>query len=132
MDPINEEKYRRVELFQDAVHQQQHFFWNRFTAFATLHAGLFVVATTVQARFIPRTIILVLGIGLSLMWAAIQWRSLQYVDQPKIRYYELARALDLVPREDASDRRSSSTDWAFWSVIPVVLVWLVLLYVALT
>jgi hypothetical protein len=134
MDQINEDIYKRVELFQNALHQEQGFFWNRFTAFATLHAGLFVVSTSgdVQAHLLPRMVILILGFLLSLSWAAIQWLSLQYVDRPKVRYYDLARKLGLEPQEESLGRRLSSTDLAFWSVIPVVLMWGTLLYIAVT
>lgn len=61
--------------------QEQNYYWQRFSAFATLHAGLFVLVTSDSiSNKLPFYII---GIVLSIAWVFIQWASFFYVDRVK-------------------------------------------------
>lgn len=96
-----------------------------------MHAGLLVIATTQTAKAIMT--IVYLGIGLSIIWMAIQWRSLNYANKHKIKYYQLTEELGLEERRGKSawnwlEQRTSSTDLASVVPIVVVIVWLWLGY----
>lgn len=89
----DDEKYRRFELLQAERHQEQAHFWNRFTAFATLHADIFVIATStnVQSQRIASLGVAIAGLGLSGLWAEVQRLSLRYVDRWKPIYHRERR-----------------------------------------
>jgi hypothetical protein len=66
-------------------------YWQRFYAFATLHAALIVLVTA--ASFLDnwtRLLIAALSLALALLWVPIQYLSLIYVDRWK-EYLQRAR-----------------------------------------
>lgn len=125
------DEYRRFEILQVERHQEQSHYWIRFTGFATLHAGLFVFATSTKLEKWPYVSvgIALLGIVLAATWVEVQRLSLQYVDRWKPLYHDERRRLKFdfsgIQRQDP---RFSSTDLA--NVVPpviVAIVWCVLL-----
>lgn len=110
----DDEKYRRFELLQAERHQEQAHFWNRFTAFATLHAGIFVIATStnVQSQRIASLGVAIAGLGLSGLWAEVQRLSLRYVDRWKPIYHSEREGLGLGFQGEQLNPRVSSTDLA--------------------
>lgn len=72
---------------------EQNLFWQRFTAFSALNAGLFVLAASTSLQSV-RAMKLV-GAGLGLAWSAIQWLSLRYTKRDKNDYYSLCNDLTL-------------------------------------
>jgi hypothetical protein len=73
------------------AHQEQGWFWNRFSSFTAIHAGLFAfngVAT-------PSKIVMAVGLGLAIGWIVIQALSLQYINRSKGRLHAYERVLGL-------------------------------------
>ena len=104
--------------------QQQAFYWQRFAAFAALHAGLFVLATSNSLT--ESWPIEWLGALLGLIWVLVQWASLHYVDRVKPQYHELRERMGI--RYDDHwlfNRRSlSSTDLALYGTLVLLLIWI--------
>jgi hypothetical protein len=126
------DKYRRFEIIQTERHQEQGFYWTRFTGFATLHAGLFVIATssTVQNRAWATLLLAVLGIVLSALWAEVQWLSLRYVDRWKPAYFAEARRLRFDIDAVKLNREWSSTDLGRYVPFAVLILWAFLVILA--
>lgn len=78
----------RLLFVRENLMREQEFFWQRFYAFATLHAGAWVVATT-RAFEADRTPIARAGLVLALMWVFTQWASLHYANRWKDTYYSM-------------------------------------------
>ena len=127
--------YRRFEIIQNALHHEQEIFWTRFTGFATLHAGLFVIATAtnIQAKPMAGLFVAILGITLSATWAEVQRLSLRYVDRWKPLYHSERERLSLdISSERPLDPRFSSTDLANFVPWAVAAAWVALFLIIVT
>lgn len=80
-----------LRFLNDQVLREQEIYWQRFYAFATLHAGAFVLATSNSLRY-PKAIAAI-GIVLALTWLYVQWLSLYYADRAKPRYHDMRKWL---------------------------------------
>lgn len=79
--------WRRFEAVQAIQIAEQDFFWQRFTAFSALVAGLLVLAASDSVA----KPLYVKGVGLllSFAWCLIQARSLYYVQRMKDDWFAL-------------------------------------------
>lgn len=121
-----EKEYRRFQLVQAERHQEQAHFWSRFTAFATLHAGIFIfaTATNVLDRPIATILIAIVGIILAAIWAEVLRLSLHYVNRWKPEYHATRAKLNFhFPDENTTDPRYSSTDLALIVPYAVLAIW---------
>ncbi|MCC6909252.1 MAG: hypothetical protein IT430_15030 [Phycisphaerales bacterium] len=112
----------------DQLHAEQSHYWNRWAALAALHAALLVVA--VETSGWARTLTAVFGIGLAVVWIAIQARSREYVNRWKPFFHSYRRAQGLAwIGEQASAADSSkwaSTEWAGLVPWGLLLPWVIL------
>lgn len=109
--------------------QEQSWFWSRFSAFATLHAGLFVLITSDAIAREHRYRFAIAGFALAACWAIIQAKSLSYVRSSKKPYHTYRVVLGLNTREHnvESTRRftASSTFWGVLTAFVVLITWIV-------
>jgi len=112
----------------ELTYREQDFYWQRFTAFATLHAALFVLvtATLTVSRFWSSLLISILSICLAIIWFAVQHISLKYVDRWKPAFHAERELIGIKSQID-TDYRYSSTDLAWWVPLGIFVVWLVVL-----
>lgn len=61
-----------LEVLADDVNHELSFYWQRFTAFSALQAGLFVVAT---AKDYHNTAVATIGLVLALAWLLVRGAS---------------------------------------------------------
>jgi hypothetical protein len=110
------------------VYQEQNFYWQRFSAFATLHAALFVLvtATMIGSQFWSGVFVSILSIGLAITWIAVQSVSLKYVDRWKSDFHTERELAGILPTVE-TDRRYSSTDLGWWVPVGVLVLWLIVL-----
>lgn len=81
-----EELKFKFTAYENRVFSELNLFWQRFTAFAALHAGLFVL---VGAESIAgKHWVVILGLTLAIFWFLIQLVSLFYVNRNKHKYYK--------------------------------------------
>lgn len=130
-DEISDEKALQklskiIPTIQEHRFQEQAFFWSRFSAFATLHGGLFVLATSNAIK--NQQYISYLGVLLGLLWIFIQWASLYYVDRWKGQYYEYLKLMEINLKRHwlFSRPRFSSTDFAVFTTIIVFILWVLI------
>ena len=90
-----------LRFLNEQVLREQEIYWQRFYAFATLHAGAFVLVTSNSIRY-PKAIAIV-GFALGIAWFYIQWLSLSYADRAKAHYHELRKALGIYWPHEASE-----------------------------
>lgn len=119
-----EDRVRLFHLVQEQYLQQQAFYWQRYAAFAVLHGGLFVLATSDSlTKSWP---VEWLGAVLSVIWVLVQWASLHYVDRMKPQYHELREQMGI--RYEGhwlfNRRWLSSTDLALYGTLFVLLIWI--------
>ena len=81
------------QIVSDIVMREQTFYWQRFSAFAALHAGLLVLATSSALNSpVP---VRVIGLVLGILWAYIQFVSRHYVNRLKPLYHEKREQLGI-------------------------------------
>lgn len=115
------------ELFAVVVaqaHQEQGWYWARFSALTAVHAGLFAFSS-VQERSPGLRILLTAGMLFSGFWIWIQWLSLGYVNRSKERQHAYERNLGLRPME-RQRWRPASTDVGFLMTVGVGIAWVLL------
>jgi len=134
-----------LRFLNEQVLREQELFWLRFYAFATLHAGAFVLATSSSVTR-PKVVAL-FGALLAVVWVLVQWLSLRYADRAKPDYNALRQALGILwPHEEGyilntgadsqsrlstrvlRERRASSTDLGFWVAAIVLACWIAALF----
>jgi len=116
-----EDQYRRFEITQNALHAENDVFWTRFSGFATLQAGLLVIATVDRLQRYALAVI-ALGIILTLIWAAVTHLGVLYVDRRKADYH--AERKNLFPRTETGLRKwFSATNLATLAPWLVIVVW---------
>ena len=122
--PANDEL--KFNILHDRINQEQNFFWQRFTAFSALHAGLFILVGS--KAYGNLGLVSIIGVVLAFAWFLIQWASLYYVDRNKSAYYDLCRDSDIpVPPKHWLFRKGlSSTNIGFAVSIVTLLFWLML------
>ena len=128
MRTVEKTDYEKLRIFMDLLHSEQNFFWQRFSAFATLHAALFVLTTATQIanHTWASALVVTLSIALAVAWIAVQSVSLKYADRWKPAFHSEREALG-IKSEIPTNRLYSSTDLAWWVPIGVLLLWLVVL-----
>ena len=130
----------------EQLHAEQSHFWNRFAAFAALHAGLLIVA--IETSGWARELTALLGIGLTVLWLAVQSKSREYVERWKAPFHEYRRkqrllwrsewkmrGVQLVDRNrmvqgEIDSRERSSTRLAILVPWALFLPWLILMWLA--
>ena len=131
--------YEKYRVLMEMIHQQQNFYWQRFIGFATIHAGLLVLAAAMidGHRFLPGLVIAIISLILAVIWLGVQYRSLDYVDEWKRAYHDERRRVGITTSQDHNSNalwsnnkpeRDSSTRWAMWAPICVTLIWLAVLF----
>jgi len=134
-----------LRFLNEQVLREQELFWLRFYAFATLHAGAFVLATSSSVTR-PR-VVAIFGALLAVVWVLVQWLSLRYADRSKPDYNELRQKIGILwPHEEGNivktdagvktnlstrllrARRASSTDLGFWVAAIVFACWIAALF----
>jgi hypothetical protein len=87
----------RLTILHDRQSAENNFFWQRFTAFSALNAGLLVLAASnaVASRMLVKWVGILLGIA----WVIIQSLSWYYVWRCKDAYFNLCEQWDLKPPE---------------------------------
>lgn len=73
------DKWQRANLVLAITSTEQTQYWNRFAAFAALHAGLIVISRS-------EWYVSAFGVILALVWCAVQWLSVNYVDRDKSEF----------------------------------------------
>ncbi len=66
-----DDQYRRFEIAQNALHAENDVFWTRFSAFATLQAGLLVITTAETLKGYPTIVIAAFGVVLAYIWRRV-------------------------------------------------------------
>lgn len=111
----------RFELLNNEIALEQEYYWTRFTAFATLHAGLFVLFTLNGHK------ILLSGaaVGLGIVWLYVQVASLWYVNRLKSDFNKVSKTLKLPwPKHHIfSERFRSTTDVALLVPYGLTILW---------
>jgi ABC-type uncharacterized transport system permease subunit len=127
---LSEHDKLKFQVLHDRIIHEQTFFWQRFTAFSALHAGLFVVLATKQ--FVNTKVLAVAASTLGLAWFLIQGASLHYVDRHKKTYYKLCKKFRIPkPKEHWLFKKLlKSTNIGFYVSIITLLFWLYLFYMA--
>lgn len=87
-------KDQLLAYLAEQANQEQGWFWSRFGAFATLHAGLLVLITSDAVKEF-RPSFAVAGLCLAGLWAAVQGRSLTYVVGSKKPFHRYLMILGL-------------------------------------
>ena len=107
--------------------QEQNYYWQRFSAFATLHAGLFVLATSDSIT--NRLPIYIIGIILAVAWVFIQWASLFYVERIKPFFFNRLETKGVRLRRHwlFSEFKLSSTRIGVAVTVLIFLLWLIML-----
>lgn len=128
--------FKRFELIQDDMHHESVLFLTRFTGFTTLHAGLFVIATStgVQAQPVASVLITAFGLLLSVVWIGIHYLSRLYIERLKPLYREeRERALKLETPHPANGPESQMQSTQLSAAVPFVVlgIWLVLVVISL-
>jgi hypothetical protein len=118
-------KTDHFEWLSEEISREQEFYWTRFTAFATLHAGLLVLITS-DALKRPH-ILAGVAIALGVIWFYIQLASLHYVNRlkPLFRAAREARGIDYLPHRVFSRRFLSTTDVALVVPFGLTVLWIV-------
>ena len=123
----------RGSLFAHIANQasaEQEWFWSRFSAFATLHAGLLVFARVDTSGAIE-WILSGAGLLLGATWVAVQSLSRSYVHRSKARLHAFEALFGLRQIESGTSLRPHSTDYGVWTARLVFLVWAITLGFAL-
>jgi hypothetical protein len=110
---------------------EQEWFWSRFAAFATLHAGLFVFSRVETERPVD-WILAAGGLFLGGIWMLVQSKSRHYVRQSKKRLHSFEIALGLRRHTGESSSEVHATDLGVWTSWAVFVMWAVALYTALS
>lgn len=118
-----------LRFLNEQVLREQEIYWQRFYAFATLHAGWFVVLASDFAR--PnREWVARLGFLLGLIWVYAQWASLHYANRWKPSYHALLRDLNIQYEAHglfaslfSSSRWASSTNAGLATAVLLCAVW---------
>ncbi len=82
-----------LRFLNEQVLREQEIFWQRFYAFATLHAGAFVLYSSDAVK--RKTPIAAAGLALGVVWLYTQWASLHYANRPKKLYHAVCRKLGI-------------------------------------
>lgn len=82
-----------LQFLNEQVLREQDIFWQRFYAFATLHAGAFVLYSSDAIK--PKGRIAAAGVALGLIWLYTQWASLHYANRFKKLYHPLRLSLKI-------------------------------------
>ena len=137
-DAAQQGKLEVLSFLADQLHGEQSHYWSRFAALAALHAGLLVVA--VETSGWARGLTSLLGIGLALVWLAIQERSREYVERWKPAFHSYRRKQrlrwkserqDISSPEQIESRKWSSTKLAMLVPWALLVPWVILLVLAL-
>ena len=125
-DDLSASEHLRFTILHDRVNQEQIFFWQRFTAFSALHAGLFVLVGSKEYGNLGLTSII--GLVLALGWFLAQWASLYYVDRNKGTYYDLCKKVNVpVPAKHWLFRRwLSSTNIGVAVSLVTLMFWIMI------
>lgn len=92
-EEINE--FEKLQFVRDVLMQEQHFYWARFSAFAAMNAGLFVLTTSTvletptAAGSDAQQLLIGFAFALSIIWVFIQWISFYYVSRWKPTFHKL-------------------------------------------
>lgn len=116
-------------VIHDWFLNEQNFFWQRFTAFSALHAGLLVIVASTSSAAAP-VYLNIVGLVLAVAWVLIQWASLYYVNRSKDRYYAMcqARGIDPPPKHWLFKGVLSSTDIGVWVSVVTLIFWILNLW----
>ena len=133
IEAIVKENSALLDHLAERANQEQGWFWGRFAAFATLHAGFFVLITSsVFQGQRARYMFSVGGAILGASWFVVQLRSLSYVMKTKAPYHNYRVLLGLNAPEDNRFRLvrwiTSSTFIGVFTSGVVVVAWLVAAY----
>jgi hypothetical protein len=128
MDPLvpeNPSKPDNFEWLSEEISREQEFYWTRFTAFATLQAGLLVLITS-DALKRPHVLVAV-AIALGVIWFYVQLASLYYVDRLKPLFHAAreARGIHYSRHRVFSRRFLSTTDVALLVPFGITVLWIV-------
>lgn len=135
MSSAMDDEFKRFELIQQDMHHEGTLFWTRFTGFTTLHAGLFVIATStdVQTRFIASVLVAAFGTTLAIIWIGIHVAGKGYVDGLK-PLYQQAKIQALKLEDDPADRIDHwwmhSTKLSGMVPTIVLAIWVILLIIS--
>lgn len=129
---VTETDFRRHDTLKDMAGMEQSFYWQRFSAFATLHAGLFVLSTS-KAIEGNSTFVEIISLVLAMAWVLVQIKSLTYVDRIKDAYHKERELMGIHFRQTTDTifdhPRLSATDIGVWVTVAVLLLWLIEIFV---
>lgn len=117
---------RLLNFLNEQVLREQDIFWQRFSSFATLHAGAFVLYSS-DAPSSKYTVALA-GFILSILWIYIQWASLEYADRAKTLYHPLREYLGIdwnIPRKSLFAQTMGKYRWASSTNAGVLTAWII-------
>lgn len=119
-----------LEHLATRANQEQEWFWSRFSAFATLQAGLFVLFTSGTVGEGHRHVFALFGLALAVLWLLVQGRSHYYVHQAKRPYHTFRMILGLKGWEPtlpfwrrAMRNAFASTSLGLLTTVSVTLIW---------
>lgn len=122
LEAETEDKMAILAYLSEQVHREEEIYWNRFQAFAAIHAGALVLVTSnVVETKLPAAI---LGFALALFWGYVQWISLKYGDRPKRLYHWYRRSLGILWPHELTATRSKNADSASPSWTQAISAWI--------
>ena len=134
LDSLESGKLDVLSFLGEQLHAEQSHSWSRWAALAALHAGLLVVA--VETSGWARALTALLGVGLAVIWLAIQKRSREYVERWKPLFHSYRRRQQLLWTEEKDSsgdgRKWSSTELAGLVPWGLLVPWLILVLLGLT
>lgn len=77
------------KLLNEEIALEQEYYWTRFSSFATLHAGLFVLFTLDANKH--QTLLSGAAVGLGVVWMYVQVASLWYVNRLKSDFGKVSK-----------------------------------------
>jgi hypothetical protein len=113
--------WKRLEFYNGEVSREQEYYWTRFSAFAVLQAGLFVLfGSSVENQKLLSGV----GIGLGLVWIYVQGASLWYVNRLKPDLTKIVELLEInYPPHFYSQKFFSTTDVALLVPLGLTVFW---------
>lgn len=120
-------KLERFKILKDLHNAEQGFYWQRFTAFVGLNAGiLIIVAVLLRDDFSPwaANVVVIIAALLALLWGWVQYRSWRYIQQWKKQYHESKEENQFVPDGKKLNEAWSSTKIALFVPVLVLALWI--------
>ena len=111
-----------LEFYNNDISREQEYYWTRFSSFAVLQAGLFVL---ISCKNEDENLLSGIGIGLGLVWIYVQGASLWYVNRLKPKLSELVSRFKIdYPLHFYSQKYFSTTDVALLVPLGLTIFWL--------